>query len=154
MKTVNQIETAVNTETKSEETTMKTENQKLIARIRAKASEMKSKFVKKFPKTVKALAYTKTVSSYVVGSFLFIGSLPALLVGTALGYSLVKVKGGKYISTKTSVAVLAATAALAVVSTVTAVMVAPVALAASVVVATLACVASDVYSWFKNRKAK
>ena len=154
MKTVNQIETAVNTETKSEETNMKTENQKLIARIRAKASEMKAKFAKKFPKAVKALAYTKTVASYVVGSFLFIGSLPALLVGTALGYSLVKYKGGKHISTKTSVAVLATTAVLAVASTITAAVVAPVALAASVAVATIACVASDVWSWFKNRKAK
>lgn len=154
MKTVNQIETAVNTETESKETTMKTENQKLIERIRAKASEMKAKFAKKFPKALKALAYTKTVASYAVGSFLFIGSLPALLVGTALGYSLVKAKGGKYISTKTSVAVLATTAVLAVASTAVAVMVAPVALTVTAAVATIACVASDAWSWFKNRKAK
>ena len=148
MKTVNNaVVKTVNT-SESKETSMKTNVKSYFANL-----------AEKHPRLANALKNVKDYSWSIVKTFvasaLFVGTLPALVAGSAVGFAFAKYKGGKLLSNKTVVvSALGVTATLAVASLVTAVVVAPVAFAIASTAVTAMCLAADLYSWFKNRKAK
>ena len=149
MKTVNNaVVKTVNT-SESKETSMKT-----------KVNSYFKTLAESNPKLAKAIKTFKSGSVYLVKNYVAsvfgIAILPAIVVGGACVVGLMKYKGGKYLTNKKAVySVAGVTAAVAVASVVTIVAAGAVTgLLVAAAVVTAVCVATDLVSWFKNRKAK
>lgn len=138
-----------NVNNESEETSMKT---KVNSYFKTLATNN--------PKLAKAVKAFKSGSVYLVKNYVAsvfgIAILPAIVVGGACVVGLMKYKGGKYLTNKKAVySVAGVTAAVAVASVVTIVAAGAVTgLLVAAAVTTAVCVAIDLVSWFKNRKAK
>ena len=149
MKTINAVAETVETKTKSKETSMKTKVNSYFNTLAANN-----------PKLAKAVKAFKSGSVYLVKNYVAsvfgIAILPAIVVGGACVVGLMKYKGGKYLTNKKAVySVAGVTAAVAVASVVTIVAAGAVTgLLVAAAVTTAVCVAIDLVSWFKNRKAK
>ena len=149
MKTVNAVTETVETKTESKETSMKTKVNSYFNTLAANN-----------PKLAKAVKAFKSGSVYLVKNYVAsvfgIAILPAIVVGGACVVGLMKYKGGKYLTNKKAVySVAGVTAAVAVASVVTIVAAGAVTgLLVAAAVVTAVCVAIDLVSWFKNRKAK
>ena len=149
MKTVKAVVETVETKTESKETSMKTKVNSYFNTLAANN-----------PKLAKAVKAFKSGSVYLVKNYVAsvfgIAILPAIVVGGACVVGLMKYKGGKYLTNKKAVySVAGVTAAVAVASVVTIVAAGAVTgLLVAAAVVTAACVAVDLFSWFKNRKTK
>ena len=149
MKTINAVAETVETKTKSKETSMKTKVNSYFNTLAANN-----------PKLAKAVKAFKSGSVYLVKNYVAsvfgIAILPAIVVGGTCVVGLMKYKGGKYLTNKKAVySVAGVTAAVAVASVVTIVAAGAVTgLLVAAAVVTAVCVAIDLVSWFKNRKAK
>ena len=149
MKTVKAVVETVETKTESKETSMKTKVNSYFNTLAANN-----------PKLAKAVKAFKSGSVYLVKNYVAsvfgIAILPAIVVGGACVAGLMKYKGGKYLTNKKAVySALGVTAAVAVTSVVTIVAAGAVTgLLVAAAVVTAVCVAIDLVSWFKNRKAK
>ena len=149
MKTINAVAETVETKTKSKETSMKTKVNSYFKTLAANN-----------PKLAKAVKAFKSGSVYLVKNYVAsvfgIAILPAIVVGGTCVVGLMKYKGGKYLTNKKAVySVLGVTATVAVASIVTVVAAGAVTgLLVAAAVTTAVCVAIDLVSWFKNRKAK
>lgn len=149
MKTVKAVVETVETKTESKETSMKTKVNSYFNTLAANN-----------PKLAKAVKAFKSGSVYLVKNYVAsvfgIAILPAIVVGGACVVGLMKYKGGKYSTNKKAVySALGVTAAVAVTSVVAVVAAGAVTgLLVAAAVTTAVCVAIDLVSWFKNRKAK
>ena len=148
MKTVKAVVETVETKTESKETSMKTKVNSYFNTLAANN-----------PKLAKAVKAFKSGSVYLVKNYVAsvfgIAILPAIVVGGACVVGLMKYKGGKYLNKKAVYSVAGVTAAVAVASVVTIVAAGAVTgLLVAAAVTTAVCVAIDLVSWFKNRKAK
>ena len=149
MKTVNAVVETVETKTESKETSMKTKVNSYFNTLAANN-----------PKLAKAVKAFKSGSVYLVKNYVAsvfgIAILPAIVVGGTCVVGLMKYKGGKYVTNKKAVyGVIGVTASVAVASVVTIVAAGAVTgLLVAAAVTTSVCLAVDVWSWFKNRKAK